>query len=108
MTKKELRKEATRLRHLVKYYKSQYGAMSEEKDARRQLELVLKQIETMPSTRGIKDAIRSEIVEWYVDCPYCGSLISDNNPTGETYDVDLTEGNIVACPECNKKFRVRC
>ena len=54
----------------------------------------------------MKQVQRQEIVEWYLDCPYCGHLISDNNPTGDSYDVDLTEGQIVKCPSCGKDFRV--
>ena len=44
-----------------------------------------------------------EIVERYVDCPYCNTVISDTH--GNHPPIELTPGLDITCPSCEKKFK---
>ena len=49
-----------------------------------------------------KHAQYSEFVERYLDCPYCGVLISDyeNITEGDTIEADQA----IKCPRCGKSI----
>ena len=40
----------------------------------------------------------------YCDCPYCSITISDEINADVS---DWSEGSVVECPSCHKKFRIR-
>jgi len=57
----------------------------------------------------IKSANMQEIVEQYIECPYCSVIISDNAPeTAGTVEVEdfPSKGNTIRCPKCNKTIRI--
>ena len=43
----------------------------------------------------------SEHIERYLDCPYCGGMISD-----ELHIVAIFEDQIIDCPHCGKEIQL--
>ena len=56
-----------------------------------------------PKSRGMKTAHRESYVELWVTCPYCHAELSD----ATNMTTDEMEQEIVKCPECGKKFRMK-
>lgn len=50
----------------------------------------------------MKTADYCEYIESYCHCPYCESLVSNEENCAE----EIEEGLIVICPGCGKKFKV--
>jgi hypothetical protein len=52
------------------------------------------------------DVRRSEIVEWYVECPKCCLVISDGIGNQVEHNKELNDGDIVIC-SCGTKIKVK-
>ena len=64
----------------------------------------------MHKKTGIRTAELQEIVERYIDCPYCNVIISDNaTESAETVTVEDFPciGRTIKCPACSKTIRIR-
>ena len=62
----------------------------------------------MERKTGVRTATICEIVERYIDCPYCNVIISDNSPFGICEHIEeLTGDTKIKCPSCHKTIRVK-